>query len=347
MNWPTKKISDCIEKLAKKSSIPLKRYQKSGKFPIIDQGQGFIGGYTDDELIVYKDRLPVIVFGDHTRTIKCIDFPFATGADGTKVLKLNDFLDTKYFYFVLMNLNIESRGYARHFHILKEREILVPPIGKQKGIVDRLDAVQNAQKQNQKLIDLAEELFQSTLERELQSKSDWQTKKLSELISVPKKKVKGIAKLKYQRVGLWPIIDQGAENIAGYTASKESVYSGPTPVIVFGDHTRIFKYIDFPFAPGSDGTKILIPISNFDPKFIFFALLSKPIKNLGYSRHFRLLKQMKYFVPPFFVQQRIVERLDGIREYQNQLKKQKELLQELFNSLLERLLNPETCEKYI
>lgn len=138
-NWPTKKISECIQKLPKKSGIPLKQYRKKGKYPIIDQGQDFIGGYTDVSDLVYKGVLPVVVFGDHTRAIKFIDFPFAVGADGTKVLKPKDFLNAKYFYFALMSLNIESRGYARHFSVLKEKEILTPPIGEQKRIVAKLE----------------------------------------------------------------------------------------------------------------------------------------------------------------------------------------------------------------
>ena len=89
--YPTKKVSGCIQKLSKKSGIPLKQYQKTGKFPVIDQGQNFIGGYTNNVSLVYTNSLPVIVFGDHTRAIKFIDFPFAVGADGTKVLKPKDF----------------------------------------------------------------------------------------------------------------------------------------------------------------------------------------------------------------------------------------------------------------
>ena len=118
--YPTKTISECIEKLPRKSGIPLKQYQKIGKFPVIDQGQDFIGGYTDDESLVYSKDFSVVIFGDHTRAVKFVDFPFAVGADGTKVLKPKDFLDPKFFYFSLMSLDIESRGYARHFRIFKE-----------------------------------------------------------------------------------------------------------------------------------------------------------------------------------------------------------------------------------
>lgn len=139
MNYPTKKVYECIERIPRKSGIPLKKYQKYGDFPIIDQGMKFIGGYTNNLTLVYTDNLPVVVFGDHTRVLKFVDFQFAVGADGTKVLQPKDFLDAKYFYFSLMSLSIETRGYARHFRILKDQEIPLPPIAEQKKIVARVE----------------------------------------------------------------------------------------------------------------------------------------------------------------------------------------------------------------
>ena len=58
-----------------------------GKFPVVDQGQAFIAGYSDAEEKVIREDLPLIIFGDHTRCVKFVDFPFILGADGTKVLK--------------------------------------------------------------------------------------------------------------------------------------------------------------------------------------------------------------------------------------------------------------------
>jgi len=169
MIWPTKKILDCLEKFPKKLGIPLTNYQKIGNFPIIDQGKDFIGGYTDNSSLVYADNLPVIIFGDHTRAIKFIDFPFAVGADGTKVLKPKVFLDPRYFYFALMSLNIETRGYARHFRILKEKEILLPPVGEQKKIVKKIEGlfgeIDKAQKLRGEASEAAKNLFPAELHK--------------------------------------------------------------------------------------------------------------------------------------------------------------------------------------
>lgn len=67
--------------------IKQKDYLKQGQIAIIDQGQLLIGGYTDDDNMVVPCELPVIVFGDHTRVVKYISFPFGAGADGIKVLQ--------------------------------------------------------------------------------------------------------------------------------------------------------------------------------------------------------------------------------------------------------------------
>jgi type I restriction enzyme S subunit len=114
----------------------------------------------------------------------------------------------------------------------------------------------------------------------------------------------------YLRVGLLPVIDQGQEEVAGYTDDAEAAYQGPLPVVLFGDHTRAFKYVDAPFALGADGVKVLEPKSGFDAKFLFYFFRSCDIPSRGYSRHFKYLREISvpYFAPS--EQARIVELLD-------------------------------------
>lgn len=50
----------------------------------------------------------------------------------------------------------------------------------------------------------------------------------------------------YLPVGKNIIIDQGQEQIAGYTDREEGLFT-EVPAVIFGDHTRIIKYIDKPF----------------------------------------------------------------------------------------------------
>lgn len=110
--------------------------------------------------------------------------------------------------------------------------------------------------------------------------------------------------------GLLPIIDQGQEDVAGYTNDLSHSYIGDLPVVLFGDHTRAFKYVDRPFALGADGVKVLAPRTGFNAKFLYYFFLSSEIPSRGYSRHFKFLKELEI---PLFApkeQYRIVEILD-------------------------------------
>lgn len=117
----------------------------------------------------------------------------------------------------------------------------------------------------------------------------------------------------YRMQGRYPIIDQGREKIAGYTDQEDLAYTGPLPVIVFGDHTRAIKLIEEPFVAGADGTKLLYPRPDlFDPVFFYFALLSLHIPSRGYNRHWRLLRDMKLPAPPVEEQRRIAQMLSTL-----------------------------------
>jgi len=130
-SWEVVKFAECLKKSSKKFKIiklKQKEFQKSGKHPIIDQGTELISGYIDDESKVYNGELPAIIFGDHTRVFKFIDFKFAIGADGTKLIYPKENIDIKYFFYALINTDIESRGYNRHYSILRQKYIPLSPL---------------------------------------------------------------------------------------------------------------------------------------------------------------------------------------------------------------------------
>ena len=108
----------------KATQVKSSDYLDFGDTPVVDQGKSLISGYTNNTNI-YKD-LPVIIFGDHTRIIKWVDFSFAQGADGTQVLKNSKLLDAKFSYYVLANTTIPNLGYSRHMRELKEKDFKYP-----------------------------------------------------------------------------------------------------------------------------------------------------------------------------------------------------------------------------
>ena len=118
-----------------------KDYLKKGQLPIVDQGQGLIGGYTDDTGMTVNCDLPVIVFGDHTRAVKYITFPFGAGADGIKVLQPKDSFLPLYLYYGMQYIvaKMPTRGYARHYQYVEKEDLFVPPLPEQERIVARIE----------------------------------------------------------------------------------------------------------------------------------------------------------------------------------------------------------------
>jgi type I restriction enzyme M protein len=118
----------------------------------------------------------------------------------------------------------------------------------------------------------------------------------------------------YKSSGRYPIIDQSDNYIAGYWDKEQDVFKINKPVTIFGDHTRCFKYVDFDFVLGADGVKILQPIEKFDPKFYYYLIREIQINNLGYSRHYKELKDKKLPLPPLSIQEEIVAEIEGYQK---------------------------------
>lgn len=117
----------------------------------------------------------------------------------------------------------------------------------------------------------------------------------------------------YLKQGLYPIIDQGQSQISGYSNSEQGLFRD-VPAIIFGDHTRIIKYVDEPFFMGADGIKVLrckLPNANY--KYLFYALQSVKIPNTGYNRHFKWLKEAQIAYPSDNIQKRVVSVLDSLQ----------------------------------
>ena len=152
----------------------------------------------------------------------------------------------------------------------------------------------------------------------------------------------------YHSNGKHPIIDQGQEMVAGFTDLEDGLLDA-VPAIVFGDHTRIIKYVDCPFFLGADGVKVLrskVPNANY--RYLYYALKNAKIPNTGYNRHYKWLKELEIEYPPIDQQVKTVKVLDKVESIiynrQNQLQKLDDLVKarfvEMFGGIHDSSLYP-------
>ncbi|WP_425381346.1 restriction endonuclease subunit S [Spiroplasma endosymbiont of Polydrusus pterygomalis] len=90
-----------------------------------------------------------------------------------------------------------------------------------------------------------------------------------------------------------PLISQKKDFIDSYIKKGNLVEQ--LPIILFGDHTTILKYLDKYFFVADDGIKLLElsnSFKNFNLKFIYYSVLLNNVSQSGYKRHFLMLKNV-------------------------------------------------------
>lgn len=139
-SWEVVSFQTICESISSKPyQILQSEIKESGKTPVISQSANYIEGYSDKEDCIFKNDNAILIFGDHTRVLKYVDFDFIVGADGVKIIKTK--FPTKYLYYVLLHTihNMQGKGYARHYSILSKTQIPVPPKEEQLRIVAKIE----------------------------------------------------------------------------------------------------------------------------------------------------------------------------------------------------------------
>jgi restriction endonuclease S subunit len=211
----TRDVNGSTKKIAKYNIL------QAGKTPVITQEESFISGYSDDSAPVMD--LPIIVFGDHSCTVKYIDFPFFRGADGTVLLKPRDEFIPKYFYFALkyfiLKSILNSNNYERHIKYLKNMFISLPPKDVQEKIVAEIEGVERQEDETIKQIDTLKTKITQIIAR-----TNGILHKLSDILTLEY----GSALPAGERVkGEFPVM--GSNGIVGY--HNEFLIEGPSIIV--------------------------------------------------------------------------------------------------------------------
>jgi type I restriction enzyme, S subunit len=147
--------------------------------------------------------------------------------------------------------------------------------------------------------------------RRLIARSGGQSAGFSEVFETLSDNGVRVAQRDYLPAGPLPVVDQGAALIGGYTTAEHG-FAGPLPVVIFGDHTRRAKYVDFPFAVGAQGIKILRAREGVDPRYAYHLVAQANLSARGYGRHLALLRALQFPLPDFVAQRQIATRIDEL-----------------------------------
>ena len=347
-----------IDNTKKGRKILKENYHSRGKIPIIDQGKNQISGFSDEKEGIYKE-IPVIIFGDHTRIIKYVDYPFLLGADGVKILsiKTNKFI-TKYLYYALLNYYIPDTGYNRHFKWLKNFTVNVNSINEQKRIVVTLDKIITMIDKKKKQINLLEELVKS---RFIEMFGDFENSTPIGDVCTIKARIgwQGLSKKEYLLSGEYRLItgvdfNNGRINFENcYYVNKERYEQDDNIKIKMGDvlvtkdgtigKVAIVDKLDIPATLNSGVFVLRNKDSTLNNVFLVYSLLSEDFKrfieNIKIGATVPHLNQSSFVkhkikLPPLYLQ----EEFSQFVEKTNKLKFLYNFIQYIFTDLLKKLI---------
>ena len=320
--WKWAKLGDKIRTITPPFKFPKTQFGTEGKFPIIDQSQNEIAGWTDDESVLVK-HFPVVVFGDHTCCIKYLSSPFAQGADGIKIIATADELLPKFLYYWLQQSPLSFGGYRRHFGELKRLDISLPSLSKQQQIITILDrqmpAVGNVRVAAEEKM-LAVRLLPSALLREVfrYSENDklpdgWHWTKLDEVMTINF----GTRITRHNDAGeKYPVYGGGGESFRTDTYNREDEYV----VSRFAMSQKCVRFVKGKFFMLDSGFTFSVSAANeknVSKEFIALFLLSAQLQLYDMARgqaqrnlDMNEFRQISIPLPPLPEQKRIVSLLN-------------------------------------
>jgi type I restriction enzyme S subunit len=143
-------------------NVKISEILKNGDLPVIDQSKSSITGFVNDHQYKYKGELPCLLFGDHTRIVKYIDFDFAIGSEGSKIFTIKDGINPKYAYYLLKNYKLPKTGYDRGYKFLKQATFNIHDLEDQIKIVNKLDNIYSLLQKRKNSILLIDKIIDST-----------------------------------------------------------------------------------------------------------------------------------------------------------------------------------------
>jgi len=317
--WRTSTVGETAEILDSRR-VPLNsedRRSRSGPYPY--WGANGIVDYIDDYIF---DEPLVLMAEDGGYFDQAATRPICHRLDGPAWVNNHAHIirpvgvDRDYFYywFVHRDITPSIKGGTRaklNQADLKRLPIWLPPLDEQRRIAEVLRSVDEAIAAAQAVSNATQHAFAS-VRAELMEEARATSDEVVIADAIAKNRGQKLKKLQtsdYLEDGAFPIIDQGAAFVCGFTDDAAALWPYDLPVIVFGDHTRILKFVDVPFVIGADSTQCITPAAGIDARYMYYALQSLDLRGEGYARHFKLLKEKSMPMPTLPEQCEIAQQL--------------------------------------
>ncbi len=342
-NWEYQRLGEVCE-IYQPQTISSKELIEGGRYNVYG-ANGIIGRYNQ-----YNHEFSEVLLtcrGATCGTINVSTPKSWINGNAMVIHPINSQLSTRFLKYLMNSLDYSSiiTGAAQP-QITRQSispvKIPIPPAAEQEQIVAELDKLNEMiairKEQLKELDNLAQSLFYETFGDPITNPKGWETKSFEKCLV----KVKYPSKLQtvdYALSGEYPIISQEDKLISGYTDIIDCVYKIEKPVVIFGDHTRVLKYIPFNFALGADGVKILLPNDTILSRYLYFCILLSKIPSLGYSRHYKLLKNLDVPVPPVSLQERFATQVEVIEKQKKLVEASIAELQTLLDSRMDYWFN--------
>lgn len=375
--WLNLTVKDTFEQISSRDKqVKTKDCLTEGDYPVVDQGRNLINGFVNDETkVINLNKKPIVVFGDHTRIVKWINFNFVPGADGTKLLVPNEFLIPKFFYYQLKSIDIKDRGYGRHFKILQESNFKVAPMAEQQEIVHQLDVMLAQVEQIKARLDaipaILKKFRQSVLADAVSGKlteewrgtsdlNNWNEKFLEEityritygLTKRPPYVEKGIPVISAKEIRSgwvdFNVANQISESDFASLREKCKIFEGDVLFSKTGSigHVAIYNH-SRPSASSQNIAVITPKLEDVNTEYLYCYLKSPLVQNIAQQSvkanaipdlQLGIISKFTINLPPIVEQQEIVRRINALFLYAEVIEKIVQSAQKRVNLLTQSIL---------
>ena len=158
------------------------------------------------------------------------------------------------------------------------------------------------------------EKFISTTAKKVKFSDKWEHVRIPNSIDKINGSMTKIPESEILIAGKYPVYTQDIQNdSAGFSNNTNPITD--VPVVLFGDHSCAVKFIDQPFFRGADGTVLLKPKKEYNPKYYFYAIeyiVNRFLDKTKYERHNKYLQALYIPSPPTDIQQQIVTEIEQV-----------------------------------